>query len=199
MDTLFHFIFPIIAALAARLNIKHPVKTILGVSFFALFIDLDHFIPGPANRALFHNIFVTLLIPLLILFLAFHFKLSRYKKGLILLVLIFMTGHLFMDMFSNVYGEGIGITETKYGVGLFYPLSNAKYFLNFNIKIPLITSDGSSIEGYLVSSLGFGILAYFIIIIVPCLFLDDIIDITEKKHESFRKASKEFFKKLLKD
>ena len=36
MDSLFHFIFPIIAALAARVHIKHPIRNILIAAFLAV-------------------------------------------------------------------------------------------------------------------------------------------------------------------
>jgi hypothetical protein len=114
--------------------------------------------------------------------------------------LIFSSSHLFLDLFSyNVFGEGIGINEGS-GVALFYPLSNTLYSADFNIRIPLtISYPPYAIEGYLVSSLGFGILLYFLIILLPCLFLDDIIEIAERKEENLLKTSKKFFKKLLRD
>jgi membrane-bound metal-dependent hydrolase YbcI (DUF457 family) len=198
MDSLFHFIFPIIAALAARLNIKHPIRSILGAAFLTLLIDLDHFIG--LEGATLHNIFVTVLIPLILLFLSFHFKLNRYIKGFFFLLLIFLSSHVFLDLFSSpVFGSDISIAEGS-GVALFYPLSNTRYSINFNIKIPLKTSfPPYAVEGYLVSSLGFGILLYFIIILVPCLFLDDIIEIAERKHKKFIKASKEFLQSIWKD
>lgn len=198
MDSLFHFVFPIIAALAARIKIKHPIRTIFATAFITVLIDLDHFFG--LERATLHNIFLTFLIPLILLYLSFHFKLNRYIKGFFFILLIFLSSHLFLDLFSYPsFGNGIGITEGS-GVALFYPLSNTHYSINFNIKIPLKTIFSPyDIEGYVVSSLGFGILLYFIIILVPCLFLDDIIEIAEKRHEKFVKATKEFFKNLLRD
>ena len=197
MDTLFHFIFPIIAALAARINIKHPIRTILIAAFITVLIDLDHFIGF--ERATFHNVFVTVLIPLILLVLSFHFKLKRYIKGFFFILLIFLSSHLFLDLFSSpAFGDSIGIT--KGSIALFYPLSTAGYSINFNLRTPLESVYSQhTIEGYVVSSLGFGILLYFIIILVPCLFLDDIIEIAERKHESFRKAFKTFFHNILKD
>jgi hypothetical protein len=198
MDSLFHFIFPIIAVLAARIRIKHVIKTSIAAASIAVLLDLDHFIG--LERALFHNIFVTLLLPLALLYFSFHFRTNKYVKGFFFLLLIFLSSHVMLDLFSSpTFGSGIGIGEGS-GVALFYPLSNVKYSINFNIKIPLeISYPPQTIEGYLVSSLGFGILIYFIIIIVPCLFLEDIIDIAERKHEKFRKAANEFFRNVIKD
>ena len=198
MDSLFHFVFPIIAALAARLNVRHPIKSILAAAVLTVLIDVDHFIGVP--RATFHNVFVTILLPLTLLYLAFHFKSSRYVKGFLLLLLVFSSSHIFIDMFSSpVFGNSIGIVEGL-GPALFYPLSSTQYSIDFNIITPLQNGPSEQIiEGYIVSSLGFGILMYFIIILLPCLFLDDIIEIAERKHENFRKAAKEFLKRNLKD
>ncbi|MEM5778110.1 MAG: metal-dependent hydrolase [Candidatus Aenigmatarchaeota archaeon] len=151
---------------------------------FSCLIDLDHFIG--VERASFHNIFVTILFPLAIIFLAFNFK-SKYNfKGFSILLLVFLSSHTFIDMFGNP------------GIALFYPLSNNYYLLNFELSVPLKTNFSKSLEeGYIVSNLGLSILLYFILIILPCLFLDDIIEIMEKKHESFKKVIKEKFKFLI--
>lgn len=194
MDSLFHFVFPIIAVLAARINIKHIIKTSIAAAAITVLLDIDH-VFGIA-RGTFHNVFLTMLLPLLLLFLAFHFKTNRYVKGFFFLLLIFLSSHLILDLFSSPpFGTIVGITEGS-GVALFYPLSSIKYSINFNI---IISNDHSSLEGYLASSLGFGILIFFAMIIVPCLFLDDIIEISERKHQNFRKAASEFFRKLIKD
>lgn len=198
MDTLFHFVFPIIAVLAARIKIKHIIKTTIAAATVTVLLDLDHFIG--LERALFHNVFVTILIPLVLIFLSFHFRANKYVKGFFLLLLIFLSSHVILDLFTNpIFGTDIGISEGS-GVALFYPLSNVKYSINFNILIPIKTNYPPQIvEDYLVSSLGFGILIYFIIIVVPCLFLDDIIEIAERKHEKLMKAAKTFFRNLIKD
>lgn len=196
MDTLFHFVFPIIAALAARVHIKHPVRSIFTAAFLSVLLDVDHIIG--LERATLHNIFLTLFIPLILLYLSFHLKWSKYTKGFFFLLLLFLSSHVFLDLFSSpAMGNGIGIIEGQ-GVALFYPLSTTKYAIEFNVYVPL-RSYPNSIEGYLVSSLGFGILLYFAIILVPCLFIDDIIEIAERKHEKFMKATREFFKGLIRD
>ena len=198
MDSLFHFVFPIIAALAARLNIKHPIRTILATAIITVLIDLDHFIG--IERATFHNVFITVLIPIILILLTLNLKSKHYIKGFSFILLIFLSSATFLDLFSSpVFGNYIGITEGS-GVALFYPLTNTRYSINFNVKIPLKTTfPPYAIEGYVISSLGFGILSYFIIILIPCLFLDDIIEIAEMKHEKFVKVSKEFFRNLLRD
>ena len=196
MDSLFHFVFPIIAALAARLNIRHNVKTILSIAFLTVLLDLDHLIPG-MHRALLHNIFLTLLLPLGLLIIAFHFKWNKYRKGFLLLLLIFLSSHVFLDMFS-FYSPGPGIGIIDNGVALFFPFSNAQYSIKFDIKLPSAITMPSG-EGYIVSSFGFGILLYFLLIILPCLFLDDIIEIAEKEHNKLSKTARKFFSNILKD
>jgi membrane-bound metal-dependent hydrolase YbcI (DUF457 family) len=175
MDILFHFVFPIITALAAKVHVKHKLRDILIAGILTVLIDLDHFIG--LERATFHNIFITLLLPMIIVILVFSYK-SKYDfNGFSILLLIFLSSHLFLDIFS----EG--------SIALFYPLSKSYYKFDFNIMIPLESKFVS--KGYFISTLGIGILIYFIIVFLPCLFLDDIIEIMEKKHESFRKAIKE--------
>jgi hypothetical protein len=199
MDSLFHFVFPIMSALAARVKIKHKVRTLIVLASLTVLMDVDHFVGG-LERAGLHNVFVAILIPLILLYISLHFRMSRYVKTFFFLLLIFLSSHVFLDLFSNPsFGDGIGIV-TGYGVQLFYPLSTTQYAVNFNLKIPMIISTHPDVtEGYIVSSIGFGILMYFIIIVVPCLFLDDIIEISERKHEKFRKAAREFFRNLQKD
>jgi membrane-bound metal-dependent hydrolase YbcI (DUF457 family) len=196
MDTLFHFVFPMIAALAARLNIKHKVKTLLSLAFLTILLDADH-ISLVWERALLHNVFVTFLLPVALIILSFMFKMDRYKKSLLILLLIFLSSHVVLDLFTNFDSTGIGIANGEYGLALFYPFSSERYVINFNIMakgfVPVYT------EGYLVSSIGFGILIYSLLILLPCISLEDIIDIAEKKHEKFRKASSQFLRNLMRD
>jgi len=176
MDSLFHFIFPIIAALAAKVHIKHPVRNILIAAFLAVAVDIDHLIGIP--RVTTTNIFILVLIPILFMFYAFSKKKSYNLKGLSVLIFIFLSSHLFLDIFTG-------------GVGLFYPLTETIYALNFDIPFAWSNIAGVGYEGLIVSSLGVGISLYFILIILPCMFLDDIIVTMEKKHESFWKAVKD--------
>ena len=175
MDSLFHFVFPVIAALAARVHIKHPVRNILIAAFLAVAVDIDHFIGIP--RVTTTNIFVLVIIPLLFVFYAFSKKKSYNLKGLSILILIFLSSHLFLDIFTG-------------GVGLFYPLTDAVYGIDFNIPIAWTNYAGLGYEGLLVSSLGVGITLYFLLIILPCYYLDHIILVMERKHKRFWKAVK---------
>ena len=189
MDSLFHFVFPIIAALAARLKIKHQIKTLLSLATITVLMDMDHISPV-WERALLHNVFVTIALPLILLFLAFHFKLDRYKKGFLLLLLIFLSSHVMLDVFTNSEYYAVGIkANLRDGVALFYPFSNLRYSADFNVMTPsIIPIDG---ETKIVTTEGFGILLFFIMIILPCLFLDDIIEISERRHERPQRNSSE--------
>lgn len=179
MDSLFHFIFPIIAALAARVHIKHPIRNILLAAFLAVAVDIDHVFGIP--RVTTTNIFLLVLIPMIFIFFAFSRKKNYELKGFAILLLIFLSSHLFLDMFTG-------------GVGLFYPLSEQIYSIDLDIPFAWTNYSGMGYEGLIVSSLGVGISIFFILIILPCLFLDEIIVKMEKKHESFWKAVKEISK-----
>jgi membrane-bound metal-dependent hydrolase YbcI (DUF457 family) len=181
-----------IAAMAARLNLRHQVKIIFSLAVLTVLIDLDH-LSLLYERALLHNVFITLLIPIVLILLSFHFRLDRYKKGAFLLLLIFLSSHIMLDLFEvwNSHGIGIKQGDPKIGVALFYPLSSTRYSIDVNIPTPgILPIDGDT---FIVTSAGVGILLYFAIIVIPCLFLDDIIEISEKHHERLRKATKEFF------
>jgi membrane-bound metal-dependent hydrolase YbcI (DUF457 family) len=177
MDILFHFVFPIIAAFAAKVHLRHPARNILIAAFLSLLIDLDHLVG--ITRGTFHNIFILILIPLLFVAYTFHKKKFYQEKGLAILILIFLSSHLFLDLFTG-------------GVALLYPISNTIYSIDFNIPLAWtnITME-QSYEGMLVSSLGVGIVIYFLLVILPCMYLDDIIAKMEKKNESFKRALKD--------
>jgi len=179
MDSLFHFLFPIIAALAARVHVKHTIRNVIILGILAASLDVDHFIGPGLSRALLHNVFVTILIPLILIFFAFVLRTSIYTKGFTILLLVFLSSHLFLDLFGG--GE----------VAILYPLSDKYYSINFDLSVPLANTLS---EGEIVSSFGIGLLLYFIIVILPCLFLDDIIEIMEKKHENLRKAVRDLMK-----
>src|SRR5437867_12553870 len=100
MDALFHFIFPLIALLAARVKIKHELPVALGLAFSAAALDIDHFF-GMVARATLHNIFVVLLFPLALFILSLRFeKASNYYKNITLTLLLFWLSHPISDMFN---------------------------------------------------------------------------------------------------
>ena len=166
MDALFHFIFPLIALLAARVKIKHEVPVMLGLAFSAAFLDIDHFF-GMVARGTLHNIFVVLLLPLTLFIVSLKFeKGGTYYKNVALTLLLFWFSHPVSDMFNP--GEG---------VLLFYPFSNTIYNLSgLDLTVPL--AGGST--GYIISTGGIGLTIYFLMIL-GVIFIDDFLEIFKKE------------------
>lgn len=180
MDTLFHFLFLIIAALATRIHVKHGIATVFVLGLITALMDVDHLILG-FERTLFHNVFITIFFPAVLIVIAFLLRTSFYFKGFSVMLLLFLSSHLFLDVFTSP------------GVAIFYPLSDKYHVIDFSISIPIASRFVS--EGYIISSAGIGLLLFTIIILLPCLFLDEIIEIMERKHENFRKAIRDLMKR----
>ncbi|MCX6814896.1 MAG: hypothetical protein NTY20_04585 [Candidatus Aenigmarchaeota archaeon] len=149
MDSLFHFIFPLMAALAARIHMKHGVIGVLLMALSAVLIDVDHLIGLPG--AMFHNLFFTLAVPFTILSIMYTWGRETERQAAMCL-LLFLFSHTVLDLFS-------GGT-----VALFYPITGQQYAINFNV-----TWGGYQI----ISSSGIGLLIFFSILLV-CFFLQDI-------------------------
>lgn len=162
MDTLFHFIFPLMAMMAARVKVKHVITVSIILAAAAASLDLDHFF-GLVPRATFHNIFVTVLFPV-ILFLIFFKKKNKTYMHLSLILLLFLVSHPILDMFD----EG--------GVELFYPISDQMYDLTkFSLNIPLPTGE----KVYIISTAGVGLTIYFLLIL-SVIFIDDFLNYFRK-------------------
>jgi membrane-bound metal-dependent hydrolase YbcI (DUF457 family) len=169
MDALFHFLFPLMAALAARFHIKHGIGTVLTLAMLAMFLDIDHLFG--VTRATFHNVFITLLIPLVIVFIAFKYeKKGNYYKMLSLALLLFLFSHPILDMFT----EG--------GVAWLYPFSDTYYAPTLSITV-----DISGSAAPLISTASIGLLIYFGILMLV-LFLEDLISILKREHSLLRAA-----------
>ena len=65
MDSLFHFLFLIIGALAARFHVKHGFRTVMILGFLTVIIDIDRYVYG-FEKMLFHNLFFTVGLPLVL-------------------------------------------------------------------------------------------------------------------------------------
>jgi len=169
-DSLFHFLFPVISALAARVHIKHPIRNILLAGLLAVLIDIDHLSFLGPTRGLLHNFFATSVFPAILIFLTFHFRKSYQAKGFAILLMIFLSSHTFLDL---SFGGG---------VALFYPFSLKYHSFDFELSVT---------EGSIVSQQGLGLLFYFVSVILPLYFLDRLIEMTERRHESFKKAFKQ--------
>jgi len=155
MDSTFHFIFPLIIALAARVHLRHGIEWVLGMSLATVLLDLDVFF---IHRATFHNLFVTLLIPAILVALAFHYEKRGTKyKTLSLVLLLFLFSHPLLDM------------GTEGGVQLLYPFSSQVFQFTGGLAIDLPVG-----TGYLVSGLGISLLFYFVVLLLV-LFIEDFI------------------------
>ncbi|RLG19580.1 hypothetical protein DRN67_02350 [Candidatus Micrarchaeota archaeon] len=165
MDTLFHFLFTLIALYAARVHINHHHLAPFAFAFIATLPDMDHFF-GMVPRCTFHNVFVTVLIPLLLILLAFKFE--RYgtfwKKSMILLLLV-LTGHVVLDFF------------TGNSVMFIYPVNEQA--INLQGFAYWVTIDGRQYP--VVSPDSVGILIYCFIL-AGAFFLDELVDIQDRTH-----------------
>lgn len=174
MDSLFHFIFSIIAALALDLHKKHKFEFVISAASFAVLIDFDHFLGWDAAYIKpLHNLIVGFLIPLLLFYLAYRYERSRKFKSIelqkfFLVVMAMLMGHLVADMF---YGN----------IKLFYPISNQDYsFSTLPFPQPWEKYD-------FVTTHGIALLFYSIILLFV-LFAEDFIKWHEEKHESVKRS-----------
>jgi hypothetical protein len=149
MDPLFHFIFPLMAAMAARIHMKHGIPAVLLMAFSTLLIDADHFIGVPGGT--FHNLFFTLAIPFIMLSIAYNWG-GEMERQASMCLLLFLFSHTILDLFS-------GGT-----VALFYPITGQQF---------AISADVMWGPYQIISSSGMGLLIYFSMLLV-CFFLQDI-------------------------
>jgi len=155
MDSLFHFIFPLIIALAARVHLKHGLFWVFGLALATVLLDLDVFL---IHRATFHNLFVVLLLPAVLVALAFQYeKIGSKYKTLSLLLMLFLVSHTILDM------------GTESGVQLLYPFIDQVYQFTGGVSVGLPVG-----SGYLVSGLGLSLLLYLFLLILV-LFVEDFV------------------------
>lgn len=174
MDSTFHFVFPLIVALAARIHLKHGLWWVLGASLATVLLDLDVFM---VHRATLHNVFVTFFIPLIFVIIAIKYEKRGTKwKTISLLFLLFLFSHTVLDM------------GTEAGVQLFYPFSDQVYQFTGGVSVNLPVG-----EGYLVSGLGISLLLYFFLLLMV-LFIEDLSKFLAKD-KSVKKALKETIRK----
>jgi len=182
MDSLFHFVFPLIIALAARVHLKHGLLWVLGLSLAAVLLDLDVFF---VHRATLHNLFVTLLLPAILVAFAFQYEKRGNKyKTLSLLLLLFLLSHTILDM------------GTESGVQLLYPFTDQVYQFSGGVSVGLPIG-----SGYLVSGLGISLLLYLFLLILV-LFVEDFVKYFERDRNverAFKDTIKKEEKKLKKE
>ncbi len=182
MDSLFHFIFSIIAGMALDIDRKYGLKTLIIFALIATLIDVDHIciVNGKislCDRGIFHSILFAVFLPFLLFLLFYAYEKPKGKirnQTLALLLMILLTGHLICDMLS---GEK---------VRLFYPITERE----FSIPTYRIAVEGK----YLVNTPGIALLIYFLVLFLT-KFIEDFIYFFERQHlkikEAFRKSLKE--------
>ncbi len=191
MDSLFHFIFSIIAGMAIGIHQKHKLNALFVLAFSAVIIDIDH-IFGMEARGTLHNIFVVVFLPLAAFLFFFRYENRLFNKSrrksiklqtYSLLLFVMLAGHVAADTFY----EG----EVKF----FYPLSaKAVKAPNFAMTIDNLFPQLSYLTPYpwakIISTDGIALLVYAVIIMFGA-FAEDFIYFFEKKHESFRRSLKD--------
>jgi hypothetical protein len=149
MDVLFHFIFPLMAALAARIHMKHGVIAVIIMALSAVLIDVDYVLGVPG--AMFHNLFFTLCVPFTILSIMYAWG-GEMERQASMCLLLFLFSHTILDMFSGG------------SVALFYPITGQMFSINFSLS-------WGAYE--VISASGIGLLIYFSLLLA-CFFLQDI-------------------------
>lgn len=138
MQPIVHFLLSAIAGFGVGIHLENTKKKFLLIFLFALAataIDLDHLLPvyGESGIAIFHNVFVFILLPAE-LFLIFYIyerqKGTTIRQRSCLILSVMFIGAMLTD----------GISES--GMTLFYPLNTQIYgFVNMQTTIePVIFS-----------------------------------------------------------
>ncbi|MFA6036143.1 MAG: metal-dependent hydrolase [Candidatus Micrarchaeia archaeon] len=171
MDVAFHFLFTLMALYAARVHVRHHHLAPFFFAFVAVMPDVDHFF-GMAARATLHNVFVVVLLPLLLILLAFKYeKYGVFWKQMSILFFLVLVSHPILDFF------------TSYSVQFFYPVSTQpvdlthfNYFFEMGGKsYPIVSSDSA------------GVLIYACIL-AGAFFLEELVEIQDRTHRGFRYA-----------
>ena len=107
MDTAAHIMIPLIILLALRVD----TRKVLLILPFSVVMDLDFFIPG-AHRMVFHNVWIAIVIPVLVILYLDRFYPKYRSYGLI--AFFFLLSHLVLDLAD--------------GVALLYPIVTDFYY-----------------------------------------------------------------------
>ncbi len=182
MDTVVHFVFPLLVLLGARIHLKHGIEYALGLAALSVLLDVDHFIFVP--RGTFHNFIVVLILPIVAIFLAFKYEKKGIKwKAMSVASFIFLTGHVLLDLFDNL------------GVRFLYPFSMEFYsFKNWAIGTTISTGQ----TAYILTPAGISITIFFAMATLV-YFLEDVVKLMQKHHEKLKDALFEETKNIEKD
>lgn len=112
MDTFAHITIPLLILLALRVD----TRKVLSMLPFAVIMDLDFFFRG-MHRMLFHNVFLVIIIPLIVI-IYLDKKHPEYRQyGLI--VFFFLLAHFILDL-----GDGMA---------LLYPMVTDYYYFEMEL------------------------------------------------------------------
>lgn len=146
--------------MATGLKIRHRIAVALILASLAVALDIDHFF-GLLARGTFHNIFVTVLLPLALFGLALRFeKKGIFWKTVTLMAALVLFSHPAIDMFV---GSG--------GVHLFYPLSNVDLLFS-GISLPVTLPTGFVAHAISNEGIGFSI---FFLFVLGIIFAEDLV------------------------
>jgi len=156
MDALFHIVIAYVGGiiLLKNLNVDFNLWVVFMLSVISLIVtDIDHFID--TEIPIFHNIFLLIIFPTIILLYLHSREKYNYFNYRLTLIVMFI-GHLLTDM-----------VEGMYGIPLFYPVSNRLYMIPEWLEIYLPLNHAS----WIVSRLGIALFLYFTLILsVPIIF-----------------------------
>lgn len=138
MQPIVHFLLSIAAGLGIGLHLNNKKDKAILIFFLALItcaIDADHLLPGYSETgiAIFHNIFVFILLPaelFLVFFILERQKSTSIKQRSALIMSVMFLGAMLTD----------GISES--GMPLFYPLRTEMFgFINMQTELnPIVFS-----------------------------------------------------------
>ncbi|MFB6245410.1 MAG: metal-dependent hydrolase [Candidatus Nanohaloarchaea archaeon] len=167
MDSLFHFVVSFLAGMSINPRLKHRIWDVAAVALAGVLIDIDHLLFS-FPRA-FHNVFVAVLLPLTLFYIAFRREDGVRYQSLSLLLLVVLVGHMLVDLFNG------GVIKPFYPV-LGMEMMVQEFSINFiRDSWSIATSDSL-------------LLAFNAVFVSLAYFAEDFIYLFEQKHEQVGEA-----------
>jgi lysylphosphatidylglycerol synthetase-like protein (DUF2156 family) len=171
VDSLFHFVFAFIAGMAVNVKLRHKAGWVALVALAAVAIDIDHLMF--AYQRAFHNVFVVVLLPLALFYVAYKYERDKEQityQSLSLLLLVMLVGHVVADFVAG--GP----------IKLLYPLSSVDVALPGWWELTVIRE-----SWHIVAPEGVA-LALYGLVIGAAYYAEEFIYFVEEKHESVEEA-----------
>ncbi|MBU1197398.1 hypothetical protein KJ765_02695 [Candidatus Micrarchaeota archaeon] len=170
MDSLFHFLFGFIAALALDLHKRHKLWFVGLAALMGVLLDFDYFLTSTTLRP-FHNVFIAIVLPIGLFFILRHFRShwsARELEFFFLVMAAMLTGHLVADMFLD-------------HEAILFPLTDATFsFVDLQHLIPFEFKP-------FISPLGIALVVYTIVILL-IRFAEDYVYFRERRKHSVEKS-----------